>query len=109
MSNSIFAYRGIWDNGLLRFTSAIAYNGNLYTSDGLAMKVSTIKTYDVELFTGKKVEMNGKFGVTSNSFYILLNTPFIGVNWNQGTKDCPYFFQDVNNLKFIEDEIQTNQ
>ena len=40
---------------------------------------------------------------------ILKDTPFIGVNWNQGTKDCSYFFQDVNNLKFIEDEIQTNQ
>lgn len=98
----IFAYRGLWNNGNIRFASAIPYNGALYTSDALGMKISTIEEIiDVNTFTGKEVELDGKFGTTTSSWYVVRNTSSIGVNWKQGTKNCPNFFQDINKLKFL--------
>ena len=39
MNNSIFAYKGIWGDGNIKFTSTVKYKGDLYTSDSLGIKV----------------------------------------------------------------------
>jgi hypothetical protein len=102
IEGELFAYKGLWNCGPLIFTTAIKYRDGLYTNDPLGIKISTIeKIFPKEQFTNKEVELNGRFGTTSSSYYVIKNTPYIGVNWKQGTKNCPCFFQDINKLKFL--------
>lgn len=87
----------LFDVGWRKFLTKLElYNGYYYTLESLQYKANSLPCVNFKEYQGEEVELFGFKGKVSKCM-----TPFdVGVVWNQGQKGVPYYWNDLNKLKF---------